>query len=76
MMRRFDDGEGRPWDVIVGKASWGALYALFVPAGGRDEPVRQAPLRASSQEDAAAELEAMDARALAAMLERSTLKDS
>lgn len=74
-MRRFEHPEGCPWDVVVGKESWGALFALFVPAG-RDEPVRQAPLRASSQEDAAAELDALDTAALAAMLERSTLKDS
>lgn len=60
---------------MLGRESWGLQLALFVPAGGRDEPVRQTPLRASSQEEAAAELEAMDDAALADLLERSTIKD-
>lgn len=76
MMRRFEHPVGTTWDVVVGKASWGALYALFVPAAGHEGPVRQTPLNATSQEEAAAELDALDDAGLAALLERSTLKDS
>lgn len=74
-MRRFQDARGQPWDVVVGRASWGAFFALFVPVES-DASVRQAPLRASSQEAAADELDAMDNASLAALLARSTPKDS
>lgn len=33
-MRRFEDAEGGGWEVIVGRASWGAFQLLFVPDGG------------------------------------------
>jgi len=59
-MRRFVDGDGQAWDVVLGRESWGGLYALFVPAGpGQGRPVRQAPLRAVGYDAAHAEL--MDA---------------
>ena len=74
-MRRYDDPHGRTWDVVIGRESWGMHLALFVPAAGHEGPVRQTPLRASSQEQAAAELDAMDDAALADLLERSTIKD-
>ncbi len=32
-MRRIIDGQGSPWDVVVGRASWGVFVLLFVPAG-------------------------------------------
>ena len=60
-MRRFSDADGRTWDVVLGRESWGTLYALFVPAGiGRDEPIRQALLRSSGYDQAQRELETMD----------------
>ncbi len=73
-MRRFMDPAGLSWDVVVGRASWGALFALFVPVG-REAPVRQHPLDARSAEQAEAWLDDADAASLAALLERSTLKD-
>ncbi len=64
-MRRFRDSEGRPWDAVVGRESWGSLYALFVPAGtGRDEPVRQALLRSVGYDEAHRELADMDDQTL------------
>jgi len=72
-MRRFEHPPGQVWDVVIGRASWGSLFALFVPAHA--EPVRQAPLHASSQEAAEAELDALDQHALVALLDRSTPKD-
>ena len=64
-MRRFRDPEGRPWDAVVGRESWGTLYVIFVPAGiGRTEPVRQALLQSAGYEQAHRELAAMDQNAL------------
>ncbi|HEX7050604.1 MAG TPA: hypothetical protein VF188_10415 [Longimicrobiales bacterium] len=75
-MRRFEDAHGSAWDVVVGRESWGAFYAIFVPAGaGRREPVRQAPLHGSSAEAAEAELAAMDDATLRALLARSVVKE-
>ncbi len=74
-MRKFIDASGKEWDVVVGRESWGALYALFVPAGpGRSEPIRQTMLRASGYDAAQFELEEMDDAALAALFEKSTPK--
>jgi hypothetical protein len=71
-VRRFADDEGMPWDAVVGRESWGTLYALFVPVGrGRDEPVRQAMLTASGYEAAQAELAELNEAELRAMLRRS-----
>ena len=76
-MRRFTDAAGGAWDVVVGRESWGTLYALFVPVGtGRNEPVRQAILRASGYDAAQLELSELDDAALAALFERSTPKES
>jgi hypothetical protein len=49
-MRVIEDGEGRSWDVIVGRGSWGSLVILFSLRGPNEnrtfdlasETVRQA----------------------------------
>jgi hypothetical protein len=74
-MRRFEDREGRFWDVIVGRQSWGANYALFVPAAGTAADVRQAILRSASFEDAVAELDALDTEGVQKLLDISTIKE-
>lgn len=71
-MRRFRDPDGREWDVVVGRESWGAFYALFVPRAPTDAPVRQARLDAEATDAAGLELERLDERALAALFDRST----
>ena len=73
-MRRFQDRDGNTWDVVLGRESWGALLALFVPAHS-SHPVRQAPLRASAYDAAAHELEELDNAALQALLDASVIKD-
>lgn len=73
-MRRFTDGAGREWDVVLGRESWGALLALFVPVR-HNEGARQAPLRAAGYDEAAQELESLDHAALQALLDRSVAKD-
>lgn len=67
-MRRFSDADGRLWDAVVGRESWGTLYALFVPAGpGHDAPVRQALLQSVGYDQAMRELELLDDDALRAL---------
>jgi hypothetical protein len=71
-MRRFQDRRGIAWDVVLGRESWGASVALFVPPTTSDLDVRQAPLTASAQDAAMRELEGLDDAALQALLDRST----
>ena len=70
MIREFEDGSGRLWDVVAGRESWGTIVAIFVPADGSDSP-RQTPLQAEGYEDGFAELEALEVRDLRRLLERS-----
>lgn len=62
------------WDVITGRESFGALYALFIPAAGNPESPRQALLRADSQVAAEAELRRLETAELNDLLERSEPK--
>ena len=72
-MRRFTDGSGRSWEVVAGRESWGAIFAIFIPVDG-DDDLRQTPLAASSYQAANAELGALDEASLAALLDRSVPK--
>jgi hypothetical protein len=72
-MRRFVDHHGREWDAVVGRGSWGAYLLLFAPTGNNGS-VREAPLAASSFEEAVLELDALDQDALVALLARATPK--
>ena len=71
-MRRFRDPSGRPWEAVVGRESWGAFFAIFVPSAEGD--VRQTQLQAATWSDAERELDAMDVTALHELLGRSTTK--
>lgn len=73
-MRRFRDRGEREWDVVVGRESWGAFFAIFVPRG-HDAAVRQSPLRAESQETASREIEEMDRSGLCALLDEAEPKN-
>ena len=68
-MRSFVDDAGSRWEVILGKASWGTLVALFTPDGGGE--ARTSILSAETMFDAAAELDALTDDAL-----RERLRDS
>lgn len=72
-MRRFTDAEGREWEVVAGRESWGALFAIFIPVDAGRE-MRQSPLEASSYEEATAAFDAMDDGELGALLARSEPK--
>jgi len=72
-MRRFHDTEGRAWDVVLGRESWGGLLALFVPVRGGT--VMQAPLRSDGYDAAQHELDTMDEAALHGLLRVATEKE-
>lgn len=75
-MRRFRDSGGVEWDVVLGRESWGALLALFVPVDSSlPLPVRQAPLQASGYDAATTELDELDGAALQALLDRSVIRE-
>lgn len=71
-LRRYVDEQGREWDVVLGRESWGSLLALFVPRG--EGVARQAMLAASDYNAAQQELDALDEAALAEMLRVSVEK--
>ena len=73
-MRRFTDERGRGWDVVLGRESFGTLYALFVPRAGNTERTRQTMLSAVSYAEAEAELSELSEDGLASLLERSEPK--
>lgn len=74
-MRAFEDKNGLRWEVVAGRESWGAIFAIFIPSEG-GPGLRQAPLRASSYEEANGELEALDESGLQALLEGAEPKDT
>ena len=73
-MRRYQDARGRDWDVVVGRESFGALYALFVPAGETRAETRQALLQEDSKARAQAAVEAMSDDEMNELFERSEPK--
>ncbi|MGH7552144.1 MAG: hypothetical protein ACREMQ_03855 [Longimicrobiales bacterium] len=72
-MRAFVDQKGIRWDVVLGRESWGALYALFVPSTAG--PVRQTLLAAEDRLDAQRHLDEMDESGLQELLNRSEPKE-
>ena len=66
-MRRFVGGDGREWEVMIGKESWGTLVLLFAPPAGGE--VRKAVIQAETLLAAHAELDAMSDDELRTQLE-------
>lgn len=73
-MRRYTDSRDREWDVVVGRESFGALYALFVPSGETRAETRQTLLQEDSKARAQAAIEAMSEDELDDLFERSEPK--
>lgn len=73
-MRRYTDPRGRTWDVVVGRESFGALYALFVPAAETRAETRQTLLQSDSQTAARESLGAMSDDEMNELFERSEPK--
>ena len=66
-MRLFEGADGREWEVVVGRESWGVCYAIFLPRQGDGGPL-QAMLKATSMQEARGELMGMDDGELSALL--------
>lgn len=56
-MRIVEDAEGRSWDVMVGRGSWGSLVLLFSLRGANEN--RTADLAAETVRQAEQELSAL-----------------
>lgn len=69
-MLRFVDALGNSWDVVVGRESWGAVVALFVPVKS-GPPMRQALLGALSPDEGLRELSALSPEELERLFARS-----
>lgn len=69
-MRNFRDAEGREWDVVVGRESWGTLVLLFSPRVGSDN--RTAPLLAETTREAEQALQELEEDELRERLATST----
>jgi hypothetical protein len=73
-VRRYTDPRGRQWDIVIGRESFGALYALFVPAADTRAETRQSLLHADSQGAALEAVEGMSEDELNDLFERSEPK--
>ena len=56
-MRSFIDADGVPWQVTIGKESWGTLVLVFSPTRAGD--VRTSIMQAETMFDAIVELDAL-----------------
>ena len=72
-MRRFTDAEGRAWEAVLGRESWGVLFAIFVPVKS-GPAVRQTALPAEAVERATADLADLGEDELRSLFERSQPK--
>jgi hypothetical protein len=68
-VRQYTDPRGRDWDVV-----FGALYALFVPAGETRAETRQTLLQQESRSKAQAAIEAMSDDEMNDLYQRSEPK--
>lgn len=71
-MWSFVDDQERTWDVTLGRESWGAFFAIFVPRRGAD--IRQTMLAAEAVEDAHRELDTLGEEQFRQLLSRSEPK--
>jgi len=72
-LRRFSDEEGREWEVVAGRESWGSIVAIFIPCAS-DVPMRQAPAPAAGYEEAGAWMDTLSEDELRTLLTDSIEK--
>ncbi|HSM04945.1 MAG TPA: hypothetical protein VK858_09975 [Longimicrobiales bacterium] len=72
-MIRFTDRDGRSWEIVAGRESWGAIVALFIPTQD-GATIRQSPLPAAGYEEATTRLEAMTPAEVQELLDGSEPK--
>lgn len=68
-MRSFTDEQGRTWDAVPGRESWGTVVLLLSPREGSG--ARVAPLASDTVRDAEQELADMSEAALRERLAES-----
>ncbi|MDX1567483.1 MAG: hypothetical protein R3223_06760 [Longimicrobiales bacterium] len=73
-MWKFEDDEGRRWEIVVGRESWGGFFALFVPAGDGGE-IRQTAIDADSQTEASRRIEELGRTGWLRLLKESRPKE-
>ncbi len=74
-MHRIEDEAGETWDVVLGRESWGAFFALFIPRKGDVDRARKSLLEARDQGEALRALIAMDRDELLELLRNSVAKE-
>lgn len=74
-MRGFRGSDGRDWDVVVGRESWGTVVALFIPKSGPDHP-RQALLEVRSADEGGRFLQGLSEQELQDLLATSQEKST
>ncbi len=72
-MRTFRGSDGREWEVVVGRESWGSLFAIFLPRNGEGDP-RQTLLRGTSMDEALRAVLEMEEAELVSLLDQSSPK--
>ena len=73
-MWKFEDDDGRTWEIVVGRESWGGFFALFVPAGD-DGEIRQAPVDADDHAEASRRIEGLGRAGWLRLLKESRPKE-
>jgi hypothetical protein len=71
-MRELTDADGRRWDVLVGRASWGTQVLLFSRRDAAE--TRSLPLAAETPMAAERELDALTEDELRERLARATME--
>ncbi|MFP3948586.1 MAG: hypothetical protein ACOC8K_02340 [Gemmatimonadota bacterium] len=71
---KFEDEEGRIWEIVVGRESWGGFLALFVPADD-EGGIRQAAVDADGHAEASRWIEELGRPGWLRLLEESRPKE-
>lgn len=73
-MRAFRDQDGRRWDAVVGRESYGIQVLLFLPEGGGE--IRKAAMTSITRLEAHREVDVLTDAELCERLARSQPWDS
>ena len=74
-MRGFQDAEGRLWEVMVGRESWGTIVAIFI-LQAETGPARQSLLDVKSAAEGNRLLLSLSPEELQSLLGKSVLKST
>lgn len=77
-MWKFEDEEGKGWEIVLGRESWGGFFALFIPGEGHEDGgtrVRQTPVDADGHAEASRFIEELGRPGWLRLLEASRPKE-